>query len=228
MIVLFFIVIFTFSNISGKFIQDTTNISYRPKHCIENKCIPEEVFSKLPLYRKNFTRELNSPEQNWKQPEYYEFEEGIEYYINTPRDYLGQVGFGAYPSYRFFNAKDGDEIKTFTYFHASWFVYNYQGIKLDIVMNDNIRNYFDVYIEPDIFLLEPTFPYFEYNWTQKITVIVKVKNNPPKGNYLIGVDTSSPPSEYSQKWSENYKGRYIEAGGIVSIGKPFYNLEIII
>lgn len=219
--------LFYFSYKSGFFVFVGNNLfekDYRPQHCINGKCVDSPVFSKLPIYPKDFSRELNSPESNWKQPEFYNFEQGIQYYINPPTDYLGYFGLGAYPSDRRLTAKAGDELITFTYFHTAWFVHTYQGVKLIAIMDEDIKEYFEVTIEPDIILLEPTFPLFEYNWTQKVFVKIKVKN-PPEGKYLIGIDASEPPLEYSQKWFEKYGGRYT-TGGIISIGRPPYQIEV--
>lgn len=221
LVILFFIS----SNISGFFTLKEP-ISYRPKHCIEDKCIDPIVFSKLPSYPKDFSKEINSPESFWKQPEFYNFESSIEYYINPPVGYRGYYGFGAYPSERRVTMKAGDERETFTYFHTSWFVNKYQGLKLNPVIDEEIKDYFDIEIEPEVILLEPTFPVFEYNWTQKIIIKIKAKD-PPQGKYMIGVDASEPSLEYSQKWFEKYGNKYVEAG-IFGVGRPFYQINVVI
>jgi len=220
------ILLFLSPTITGFFTKEVGSeiIDYRPKHCLNDKCIDSFVFSKLPPYPKDFSKEINSPESFWKQPEFYNFENGINYYINPPHNYLGYFGLGAYPSDRRIKLNAGGEVTTFTYFHTAWFVYTYQGVKLNVIMNENTKEYFEVTIEPDVILLEATFPLFEYNWTQKIFVKVKAKN-PPKGKYLIGIDVSEPPLEYSQKWFEKYGGRYTR-GGPISVGRPPYQIEV--
>ncbi|MFQ6020695.1 MAG: hypothetical protein ACE5J4_01580 [Candidatus Aenigmatarchaeota archaeon] len=207
------LIIFLFSNtITGYFILE------RPQHCIEDKCIDQRTFSKLPPYPRDFSKN-SERESDWKQPEYYNFDDGIKYYISPPQGYIGIYGYGSTPTQEnFINPK---EITTKIYFHTSWYVISYQGLQL--IANYD-KNYFDVEVTPDIILLEPTYPYFEYNWTQEITIKVKLKN-PPKGDYLIGIDVIQPPKEFKDKWSKEYGNRYVSAGSF-RIGKPFYQMNI--
>ncbi|MDD5318015.1 MAG: hypothetical protein PHF51_04790 [Candidatus ainarchaeum sp.] len=61
---------------------------------------------------------------------------------------------------------------------------------------------------PDIMLLEPAFPVFQYGWAQKVGLRLKVKPNTPKGKYLVTVSVSSPPKEIRDKWLLEYKLLY--------------------
>jgi len=204
------------ATLSGYFLID-----YRPKHCLDDKCIDPAVFSKLPKYPKDLNGDLN-----WKQPEFYPRfeEEGVKYYVNPPLNYLGFYGYGAFPSDVILDVGQNEQIVKTTNFYTSWFVVTYQGLKLIPIIPDNAKDYFEVSIEPENILLEPTFPVFEYNWTQKVTIKVNVKN-PPKGEYTIGIGVSEPESRFSDIWFKKYGGRYI-AGSIFDIGRPPYQMVL--
>ncbi len=203
-----------------------TLIDSRPKHCIDDSCINSVVFSELPEFPNDFSGDKFSREDVWRQPEFYpNFEtEGIKYYIDPPGGYLGTQGFGVYPAENRINAKTGDEIEVETFLYSAWFVVNYQGLKLVPFVDDSAKNYFDVEISPDTILLEPTFPLFTYNWTQKVKMKVKIKN-PSTGSYKIGIDVVAPPKERENGWFDEFKGRYISAG-VISVGNPMYALNI--
>lgn len=206
-----------------------TTVDNRPEHCMEDKCINSTVFSKLPPFPNNFSKALseNTLEVYYKQPEFYPtFEtKGLNYYVNPPGDYLGFYGYGTYPSSERITAKQGDNKTLTTFFLTSWYVVSYQGLKF-VLDNESLKEYFDIQIEPDTILLEPTYPVFEYNWTQKILIKIHVKDNALKGTYKIGINVESPPTDIENEWIERYRG--YTSGGMFSIGKPFYVANVIV
>jgi len=219
------LLIFYFSSsISSFLIKDG---STRPGHCNENGCIYLEAFSKLPEYPQDLKVDAVTLENEtyYKQPEFYPtFEENKFYYIDPPQNYLGFYGYGSFPSEGTYHRKSNEEITSTFLMYTSWYVIKYQGIKLDVVMDESIKKYFDVTIEPDVILLEPTYPVFEYNWTQKVTVKVKIKD-PPQGQYSIGMIVSPAPGEYSQIWSEKHGLKYT-SGGFFTLNQPIYKLDV--
>ena len=80
----------------------------------------------------------------------------------------------------------------------------------------------DVKLIPDSFLLAPTYPFFERNWTQKVVMNVKV-GNAVKGFCKIGVDADRPPVEEEVQWS---KYNLYSSAGTFGIGEPFYTLTL--
>ena len=216
--------LFFFNSITGYFTLD-----YRPEHCLEGKCVDKSVFFSLPKLTKDFSFAgdiANAPENVWKQPEFYPgFErEGLKYYTNPPNDYLGYFGYGTYPSEEVVTAQLNAYIEKTIYFHTGWYVINFQGLKLIPVIDDRYKDYFDVEIEPDTVLLAPTYPFFDYNWTQKVNFKVKAVNA-PKGTYYIGIDIATPSEDFNNKMVSKY-GRGYQVGGIFGVGKPFYTLQI--
>ena len=211
----------------SSYFLSSENTDYRPRHCTEKGCIDNKVFSNLPKYPKDFRIDAVTIENEsyYKQPEAYPtFKDNLFYYINPPRDYLGFFGYGDYPAEAIFHRRPNEEINAVTLFHTSWYIITYQGLELVPVIDESIKEYFDVTITPENILLEPTFPVFEYNWTQLVRIKVKLKD-PPPGEYEIGISVSNPSPEISQKWEKEYGKKYI-AGSQFTVGKSIYRMLI--
>jgi hypothetical protein len=199
-------------------------MDFRPRHCIENKCVDSRAFSMLPPYPRNIKSATieNATEEYYLQPEFYPtfLSDGFRSYINNSGGFEGFSGYGTYPSSDGIVVRNGEEINKTFYFFASWYVRGYQGVRL--VYNITGDGEFDVKINPDMFLLAPTYPWFEKNWSQKVIINVKVRNA-SKGFYSINVDAVAPPPEIEANWS-NYK-LYSSAGSF-GVGEPFYRLTL--
>ncbi len=184
----------------------------------------------------------------WKQPEFYpEFEDqGVPIMREPPAGRFGAFGYGSFPAEIVILTTAGSSVTTTFYMHTSWLVETYQGMGFapvfpasgslllssfpdenkTVVQNSTLAaQYFDVKVSPDYILLEPAFPTFSANWTQKIDVTITVKPNTPPGRYLVGIDAVSPPDAKSDEWLLKYKNKYTTAGG-TSVGAPWYSAYI--
>ena len=224
-------------------------------YVISGECIPDKVFADLPSYPSNLNeikilvsygkiKDLTTIEDKYyKQPEFYLNWDpsGIDSFFNPPGGYFGAFGYGAYPADTVATVKPGEALKLGTFFKTSWGVENYQGMQLVAVFPEyaeskpgqievsqdptKARNYFDVSIDPSIFILEPTFGVFEKDWAKKITVVIKVKPDTLIGKYVVGISPIAPPSEMEDQWLNQYGLRYVSAGG-QDVGRPFYQVFI--
>ncbi len=179
------------------------------------------------------------------QPELYPTwkDQGVKFYTGVQEGsapgYIGVYGYGAYPGDAIISPSDGAEVKPgmdlviVTFFHAGWRIGNYQGMKLNAVYPQSgrigkglgeilvdqdpsvVENYFDVEIEPEVILLEPTFPIFFNNWSQRIN------EGTPPGDYLIGIRPSTAPEKYRYDWNREYRLMYVDIGGIATERPPF-------
>ena len=221
--------------------------------------LPAVVYKNLPPFPDNFytidllvflgrlTDTVNLEEKYWKQPEFYPlFEDNVGLIANPVKGRFYGVGYGAYPGDIGAEAGPGDDFTVASFFHTSWLVETYQGMKMDVVFpsnsqipNQNLngtqlsvsqdpekaKEYFEVTTTPDVFLLEPVNPIFGYNWTVKVLVHIKVKPETPKGTYVIGINPGTPPKEHSQRWIRQYLTRYNDGSSAVA-GRPFVRITV--
>lgn len=190
---------------------------------------------------------VNLEEKYWKQPEFYPtFEMNLEKIRNPQLNWLYAFGYGAYPGDVVTEASAGDDFTVATFFYTSWLVETWQGMKMmhfypadtgvptqdlsgtwfTVTQDpDKVKDYFEVSINPSIVLLEPSSPIFGYNWTQKILVHVKIKDDAPKGRYVIGVNPVTPPKEYSNQWIKQYLLKYADASSGLA-GRPYFRIVV--
>ena len=196
-----------------------------------------ETFENLPPFPEDFysvLKEINSGnrlitdvgEGYYKQPEFYPtFTQNIGL-MKSGRQHWGVLGYGAFPSdVRVTAGRDG-ELAVTTIIHSSWLVETYQGLRMTTVLGEGLEDYFDVSIEPEAILLEPSYPRFGSNWARKITFRVRMKD-PPAGDYLIGANPSAPPGEASREWASGFQGKYTEVGGF-GVGRPLFQIHLTI
>lgn len=145
-------------------------------------------------------------EEYYKQPEFYPtFDNFIGLMKKPPADRIAIWGVGVYPARHEYKAQRGSEFTATVYLHASWLVQTYQGAKLEANYD---KKYFDVSVTPDIVLLGPAYPDFDKNWTQKITVKIRVKDA-PSGPQHITINPKLPPDEKIIEWRSRYRGLYV-------------------
>ena len=178
---------------------------------------------------------------------------GIPFYTvlssNYNTQYLGVKGYGAYPGDIIIQSKEdasvkpGMDLEMVTYVHASWGVTKYQGMKLEIfypesgisgfgiikVQQDSnkVKDYFNINIDPNILLIEPSWPLFYSGWTQKVKIKIHINEDTPAGSYLIGISPVDPPYDLQMKWLRQYKFGYTNAGGI-GLDRPTYQIFIVV
>ena len=141
------------------------------------------------------------------QPDFYveSWDRSKHFYESHDYSRWGVYGHGSYPGNPkiYFNETiPGKSWVSFcTFYRTGWNIETWQGVK--IVSEEN--EYFDIYIEPNEFLLGPTFPKFkglesEYPWAEKLLITVFVKKEPPKGTYKINIDVVNPSEQKAKEW----------------------------
>ncbi len=184
----------------------------------------------------------------WKQPEWYpNFEgPGVAMMQNPPMDRWGAWGLGAYPSDMLVVTDQGTNFTATTYVYTSWLVKTYQGVGLETdypaetavpyeetgfkVVQDpeEAKKYFDVSFDPAYMLLEPAFPIFGENWTQKVLVKVHVKPDAKPGNYVIGVNAVAPPGDIEKQWFREYRTDYVTSSFASGIERPYFQITVVV
>ena len=187
-------------------------------------------------------------EEYWKQPEFIPgFEENAVRLISQPQTgRWGAFGYGAYPADTEVTTSAGQEFSVNTFFHSSWLVETFQGIKPVIVYNENntmpsqdlqgssvvvqdpekVKGYFDVKTTPETMVLGPTYPVLDKDWIQGLKVTVKVKDGTPPGRYVIGVNIGQPPADFNDQMLKKYLNLYTTGGSAVGVGRPFYQIAV--
>ncbi|MCX8190512.1 MAG: hypothetical protein N3F05_04800 [Candidatus Diapherotrites archaeon] len=219
--------------------------------------IPMEVFAELPPIPDDFGtmtymfevgrwKDLTYfTEEYYKQPEFYpNFEAaGLRWWKEPNPSSWGVIGWGAYPADIWVNTYPGAEFEAKTFWHTGWGIQTYQGVKLaptypatsadangrifNVQNPEEVSKYFDVTFDEPVFLLSPTYPKFGKDWARAIKVRVKVKENTPKGEYVLGVDPVMPPEEVRTEWLLKYKMLYFDAASSgISINRPHFRLII--
>lgn len=129
------------------------------------------------------------------QPDFYtNWKSQSRYYDNHIYKMWGVYGYGTYPAevgMQVNNLKQNEQIDICTLFRTGSGIETYQGVQLVPVSNE----YFDVSINPSIFLLYPTFPKFEKDWVRKVKVTVRARKNVPIGEYVVGFRVETPKKD---------------------------------
>lgn len=153
------------------------------------------------VFKKGNINFCELEEAYYIQPDFYadSWVEGKRYY--EAHDYSRWLvyGHGAYPAYpktAFSSNKVGEEVQICTLYRTGWGVETHQGLKLIPEKNE----YFEVVIDPNEFLLQPTFPDFDRGWVKKLNITVKVKQTPSAGTYNIVVNAINPSEEKREEW----------------------------
>lgn len=127
-------------------------------------------------------------------PEYYtapEFYPSYKMYSekkkNKGHDYTRWLvhGYGAYPGeigYTVRELKTGQTLNTCTYIHTAWEIETYQGMR---IRGDSDGGIFEVKVDPESFMLMPTFPIISKGWVQKINITLTANQNVNPGMYNI-------------------------------------------
>ena len=177
----------------------------------------------------------------WKQPEWFpRFEEStLNLLQNAPVDRYGVCCFGIYPADAFIKLEVGEtEPYTFTKYtliRSAPLVELYQGVRLDsyypkegkvekditpwqenpkieFVQDPEIaKKYIHISIDPEQFLLDPSFPIYKREYIKLITMAITIDPEIPKGNYIVGFDTVAPDEGVSKEWMLKYPGGYNDA-----------------
>ena len=177
-------------------------------------------------------------EYYYKQPEFYAnsfIKQGLSYYtkLKPGKTVMYNIGgTGPYPGDVVIKEiQKGETIRVSTFWHSAWAVVKYQGFSLvphypeegkvrmgEITVKQDpqiAKNCFDIKIEPNPIILEPTYPVFFYNWTRRVKAEIKVRNSCPPGWYMISIEPEKAPEKYQDEWTREYglKMATIIAGG---------------
>lgn len=222
---------------------------YLPKEVFANlPAFPQDFYAMKVLIEFGKISDIGSVgDEYWKQPEFYpNFEtNGVAMMQTPPIGRWAPYGYGTYPSETLVATTNNSEFTVYTFFHSSWLVESYQGLGLvpvfpavaNMLRNEfpdgaryvaqnpaEAQKYFDVSIAPSAALLEPAFPVFGANWTQRVAMRIKVKGA-PKGRYVIGIGIGGVPRELNEQWLRRYKTAY-NTGGMAGIDVPWYQAFI--
>ncbi|MBD3319213.1 hypothetical protein GF342_04865 [Candidatus Woesearchaeota archaeon] len=205
---------------------------------------PQDFYSVRTLVRAGRITDFEKLEpEYWLQPEFFpQFEDiGVPLLQNPPEDRWGAFGMASYPAESIGTIAKGETLSFYFFMKSNYLVETYQGVQLSldfpataqvstglelpdgskVVEQDEVAKYFDVRISPDAFLLEPNYPLFRPNGTQKIAVHITVKEDAPLGNYAITLDTTKVPEELESLWMEEYLTKYA-SGSLTKLDKPFF------
>lgn len=211
---------------------------------------PEDFYQIRTLVRVGRITDFAELEpEYWEQPEFFpNFEEiGIPALQNPPENRWGVYGILTYPADVIATISPGDSLDTYFFIKSSYLVQTYQGINFDIsfpagasitsgvelpdgsksVQQDSnkVKDYFDVQVDPNPFILDPNFPIYNINGTRKIKVTVTASEDTPPGNYIVALDTGKVPEENEKEWLMKYLNLYT-SGGMVKLDRPYYQLFI--
>jgi hypothetical protein len=223
--------------------------SYLPAEMFVNLPeMPDDFYEMRSVVQTNKVKDLSQiGEEYWQQPEWFPlFEENLKLLQNPPENRWGAQGYMSYPADSVSVVDPGNLLNIYFYIKSGYLVETYQGIKLEasfpesstvggmesmvdgtktVTQNKDVSKYFEVKIEPDLFILEPNFPIYKINGTRRIHATVKVNENTPSGNYAIAIDTASVPEDKEQEWILEYKNLYV-SGGMTKIDRPYYQAFI--
>ena len=196
----------------------------------------KEIFEQLPSVPKDFSEiayllasgrsyEIEGLSEGYfLQPEFYPgfSDNGIKYWTEPNPNYWTTNGYGAYPADQFDTlSKSGrKEFVAVVFFYSGYGVQTYQGTT--IIPTAESLEYFDIKVEPNTFLLDPTFPKFSGDWARKIVIRGTLKENAPPGDYTIGFLVVPPPKEKREEWAFKYRNLYFDAASSVAPSRfPF-------
>ena len=191
---------------------------------IQEIAVENQIYDNLPdkpanydLVKRNFYDSQISDyslisSEIFKQPDFYPTWErsGIPTYTNHDYDRWGVHGYGFFPgeqSLNIINMSKGDTLEIYTWFHTSWGVETWQGVQLEPVYNQDL---FSVQITPNSFVLGPTFPSFDSEWTHLIKFTIEAKTHIQSGTYPISVMIKPPSKEFEDAWSWDILDKFTE------------------
>ena len=205
------VVIMCIAGIGGLMYYDNSNSIHEevPVYIEEIPPKPSD-FDSIISELRNETDICELSETYYIQPEFYgdSWEVGKQHYENHDYSRWLVHGYGAYPAHPkavFSSNEVGEEVQICTLYRTGWGVETYQGLKLI----PEKSKYFEVVINPDEFLLQPTFPHFDIGWVKKLNITVRIKQIPPIGTYSIVVDVANPSEKKGKEWKSEVSKKNI-------------------
>ena len=175
-------------------------------------------------------------EDYWKQPEFYK-RSGVWFNYYKEKPFGLSKGYAGYSSEAIALITPGDKFSTCTFANAQSGMSSFAMIPLGSIVlggsgtspefdenefsdksrttgSEDMSKYFNVEISPKNIMLEPTYPMFFANWTQKVTIHVESSPDTPKGKYMIIIGPfGSIDAELNRYLSIEYGLRYSNMGG---------------
>jgi hypothetical protein len=154
------------------------------------------------------------PRENYSQPTFFnDFEtSGKEKWVNAKTTTPASHGIISTPADQYATLTPGStEIAATLFVRAAWGSTYYQGVKLYATITPEAPIKFSV--NPEQFLLEPTFPIIQEKWVEKINIRGEITKPLEAGEYVITVKMSDPDVENVIKWIEDGKP-YTNANGL--------------
>jgi len=172
----------------------------------------------------------------WKQPEFYKMVGGqLSPYGETPFGLTG--GYGGYSSEMVAIRTPGMNFSICLFAFSAGGSSSYQAIPFWVyvlggkgtspaleehqfsdgnrtVGTEDMSRYFKIEIVPKTILLEPAYPLFYSNWTQKVVLNIQISPDAPKGRYMIILGPFGTVSEEQDRvWQIEYGNRYANQAG---------------
>jgi len=193
---------------------------------IEQLPSPSETFEKDKLKLLGSTaEELDAiPKENYSQPTFFgDFEtSGRDQWINAEATTPMSHGIISTPADQYATlAPESKEMRATLFVRAAWGSTYYQGIKLYATISPEAAIQF--HVNPEQFLLEPTFPTIHQNWVEKISIRGELTGNVEPGTYVITIKMSDPDIENVTKWIEtrepytNGNGSFTDPRGVATL-----------
>ncbi|MBI4044064.1 MAG: hypothetical protein HY393_04640 [Candidatus Diapherotrites archaeon] len=189
--------------------------------------LPNDFFAIQRAFEEGALKDLEGLEPAYYlQPEFIpEFQKtALPFWTLTPQ-YHGSTGYGSYPhaQYAQMNTNPNETATAFVLVYASWGIPFPQGMQLQA--DAQTQKYFDVRIEPNPFVMGPSFPVFDTEWIHKVRIDVTPKEGTPPGTYNIELDAFPPNQEKSYQWAQQIP-EYKDIGTQFKPGKALIELEL--
>jgi hypothetical protein len=201
--------------------------------------IDPRIFTRLPLVPHDwekikyaFDRGMYhilaaADEDYYLQPEFYNDWKTMGLgFFRDPRK-VCKAGFFSAPTGQRIYTKSGATIETFMLVHSSFCVGNFQAFKLGVFYpssgitddgieyNQNIdvvKRFIGVDFDPGEILLSGPYPQFDPDWVKKVSVKISVKDDAPRGLYVVAVGAMYHRPFWGSREDVNYDA-YKAKGG---------------
>jgi hypothetical protein len=149
--------------------------------------------------------------------------------------------------------KPGETLRTIFWVRSACFSELYQGVQMQAQFPNNAAyggktwenpvnsdGYFEVSFAPDLFILPPSYklvplvvseepwkaywiPTFDKNYTIPVTIEIKIAEDTPAGEYIVGASPVPPSKEFSEDMYNQYLNMYTPTGSNlpIGIGRPY-------
>ena len=170
---------------------------------------PDDLEEIADLFAQNNIESSHLTPQYYLQPEFYPnwFKLCNTYYSKNKTHY-GIYGFHIYPSLYDVFAKKGDIITITAFLTNNFGISVKTGVSLNITYDESILEVEQITPKNSYLLLNETYPKFNKDWVQKLTLRVTILKN---SNTSIEIYNEKPPDYKHNFWKELYNTKYATA-----------------